>query len=97
MYSLFVRESGIETKSFSSLYLGVLIANKIGLKDGKPSVTIFQNLAKASLQSEVLKSLYCSMEISFLSPRFLTTSVTLFYIWTSSFKIFVMVYINLVI
>ena len=82
VYSLVVRGSSIGTKNFASLYVGVPIADKIGLKDGRPSVIILWILAKPyiipGVEPERLKSLYCSMEISFLSLRFLRTSVTLF-------------------
>ena len=70
MYSLVVRGSSIGTKNFAILCLGVPVADKIGLKDGRPSVTIFWTLAKPGLEPERLKSLYCLMEISFLCPSF---------------------------
>ena len=67
MYSLVVRGSSTGTKNFASLYVGVLMAHKIGVKDGRPSVTILWTLAKSHiitrLEHEGLKSLYCSMEI----------------------------------
>ena len=85
MYSLVVKDSSIGAKNFASLYVGVPMADKIGLKDGRPSVTILWTLAEPyiipGLEPEELKSFYCSMEISFLSLRFLRTSVTLFFIW----------------
>ena len=85
MYSLVVRSSSIGTKNFAKLYVGVPMADEIGLKDGRLSVTILWTLAEPyiipGLEPEGLKSLYCSMEISFLSRRFLRTSVTLFSIW----------------
>ena len=87
MYSLVVRGSSIETKNFASLYVGVPMADKIGLKDGRPSVTILWTLAEPyinqGLEREGLESLYCSMEISFLSLRFLRTSISysVFPIW----------------
>ena len=37
MYSLVVRGSSIGTKNFASLYFGVLMADKIGLRDGRTS------------------------------------------------------------
>ena len=40
VYSLVVRGSSIGTKNLASLYFGVSMADKIGLKDGRPSVTI---------------------------------------------------------
>ena len=40
VYSLVVRGSAIGTKKFVSLYVGVPMADKIGLKDGMPSMTI---------------------------------------------------------
>ena len=46
VYSLVVRGSSIGTKNFASLYVGVLMADKIGLKDGRPSVTLLWSLAK---------------------------------------------------
>ena len=70
MYSLVVRGSSIGTKNFASLYVGVPMADKIGLKDGGPSVAILWTLAKPyinpGLEPEGLKSLYYSLEISFL-------------------------------
>ena len=85
MYSFVVRGSSIGTKNFASLYVGVPMADQIGLKDGRPSVTILWTIAKPyiiqGLEPEGLKSLYCSLEISFLSVRLLRTSVTLFSIW----------------
>ena len=61
------------------------MADKIGLKDGSPSFIILWTLSEPyiipGLETEGIKSLYCSMEISFLSPRFLRTSVTLFSLW----------------
>ena len=96
VYSVVVRSSSTGTKNFARLYVGVPMADKIGLKDGSPSVTIWLNLAEQyiipGLKPEGLKSLYCSMEISFLSLRVLRTSVTLFSIWIR--WNFVMVYIN---
>ena len=38
VYSLVVRGSSIGTKNFASLYVGVLMADRIGLKAGRPSV-----------------------------------------------------------
>ena len=71
MYSLVVSGSSIGTKNFASFYVDVPMADKIGLKDGRPSVTILWTLAKPyiipGLEPEGLKSLYCSLEISFLS------------------------------
>ena len=61
------------------MYVGIPMADEIGLKDGRPSVTILWTLAEPyiipGLELEEVKSLYCSMEISFLSLRFLITSV----------------------
>ena len=69
VYSLVVRGSTIGTNNLASLYVGVPMADKIGLQDGRPSLTILWTLAKLyiipSLETEGLKSLYCSMEISF--------------------------------
>ena len=83
MYSLVVRGSRIGTKNFASLYVGVPMADKIGLKDGRPSLTILWTLAKPyiipGLEPEGLKSLYCSMEISFLSLRFLKDCYSTFH------------------
>ena len=71
MYSLVVRGSSIGNKNLASLYVGVLMADKIGLKDRRPSVTILLTLAKPyiipGLEPEGIKSLYCSLEISLLS------------------------------
>ena len=71
VHSLVVRGSSIGTKNFASLYVGVPMADKIGLKDGRPSVTILRTLAKPyiipGLEPEGLKPLYCSMEISLLT------------------------------
>ena len=84
MHSLVVSGSTIGIKNFASLYVGVQMADRIGLKHGRSSVTVLWTLAKAYLFSgldpEGLKSLYCSTEISFLFLRFLRTSVTLFWI-----------------
>ena len=88
MNSLVGRGSSIGTKNFASLYFGVPMADKIGLKDERPSVVILWTLAKPyiipGLEPEGLKSLYCSMEVSL---RFLRASVTLFSIWIRRFKI----------
>ena len=82
MYSLVVRGSSIGTKNFGSLYIGVTMADKIGLKDRRLSVAIFWTLGEPFIipffEPEGIKSLYCSIEISLLSVRFLRTSVTLF-------------------
>ena len=49
------------------------MANKIGLKDGRPSVTILWALTKPyiipGLELEGLKSLYCSRKISFFVAK----------------------------
>ena len=62
VYPLVLRGSNIGTKSFESLYVGVPIADKIGLKDGRPSVTILWTLAEPYIipvhEPEGLKSLY---------------------------------------
>ena len=67
MYSLIVRGCSIGTKNFASLHVGVPMADKIGLKDARPSVTILLTLAEPyiipGLQPEGLKSLYCLMKI----------------------------------
>ena len=85
MYPLVVRGSSIGPKNFASLYVGVPMADKIGVKDRRSSVTVSWTLAKPyiipGLEPKGLKSLYMSMEISFLSLRFLRTSVTLFFKW----------------
>ena len=61
------------------------MVDKTGLEDGKPSVTIICTLAEPyiiqGLGPEELKSLYYSMDISFLSLRFLRTSVTPVSLW----------------
>ena len=71
VYSLVVWGSSIETKNFASLYVGVPMGDKTGLKDRRSSVIILWTLAKPyiipGLEPEGLKFLYCSMEISFLS------------------------------
>ena len=68
------------------------MTDKIGLKDGAPSVTILQTLAEPyiilGLELEGLKFLYSSMEVYFLTLRLLRTSLTLFSIWIRWFKIF---------
>ena len=68
------------------------MTDKIGLKDGTPSVTILQTLAEPyiilGLELEGLKFLYSSMEVYFLTLRLLRTSLTLFSIWIRWFKIF---------
>ena len=46
MYSLVVKSSSVGTKNFASLYVGVPMTDKIGLKDGRPSVAILWTLAK---------------------------------------------------
>ena len=60
VYSLDVRSSSIETKNFASLYVGVPMGDKIGLKDERQYVTIFWTLAKQyiipGLEPEGLKS-----------------------------------------
>ena len=85
MHLLVVRGSSIVTKNFASLHVGLWVIDKIGLKDGRPSVTILWTLAEPNiipgLQPEGLKSLYCSMETSILSLRFFRRSDTLFPIW----------------
>ena len=61
VYYLVVTGSSIETKNFERLYVGVPMADKIGLKDGKQSVTILWTLANPyiipDLEPEGLKSL----------------------------------------
>ena len=42
MYSLVVSGFSIGTKNFASFYVGVPMADKIGLKDGRPSVTFYR-------------------------------------------------------
>ena len=82
MYSLVDRGSSIGTKNFASLHVDISMAGKIDVKDGRPSVIILWTLAKPyiipGLEPEGLKSLYCSMEISFLSLRFLRTCYSIF-------------------
>ena len=81
LYSLVVRGSSIGTKNFASLYVGVPIADKIGLK--LSSVTILWTLAEPyiipGLESEGLKSLYYSMEIFFVSKIFKKVCYSIFY------------------
>ena len=47
VYSLVVRGSSIGSKNLAGLYVGVPMADKIGLKDGRSSLTIICTLAKA--------------------------------------------------
>ena len=46
VYSSVVRGSSIGTKDFASLYVGVAMEDKIGLTDGRASVTILWTLAE---------------------------------------------------
>ena len=46
VYWLVVRSSSIGTKNFASLYVGVHVADKVGVKDRRPSVKSFWNLAE---------------------------------------------------
>ena len=46
MYSLVARDSRIGTKNIAILYVGVPVADKIGLKDKRLSVTILWTLAE---------------------------------------------------
>ena len=46
VYSLVVRDCSIGTKNLASFYVGVPMADKLGLKDGRPPVAIFWTLAK---------------------------------------------------
>ena len=46
MYSLVVRGSSIGTKDFASLYVDVAMEDKIGLTDGRASVTILWTSAE---------------------------------------------------
>ena len=46
VYSLVVRGSSIGTKNFASLYVGVAMEDKIGLTDGRASVTILWTSAE---------------------------------------------------
>ena len=81
LYSLVVRGSSIGTKNFTSFYVDVTMTDKRDLKDGRLSLAILWTLAETYIipvfEPEALKSLYCSIEICFLSLRFLRTSVTL--------------------
>ena len=67
VYSLIVWGSSTGTKNFATLYVGVPMIDKIGLKDERPSVTILWTLPEPyilpGLEPKGLKSLYCSMEI----------------------------------
>ena len=69
MYSLVVRGSSIGTKNFAFLYVGVPMADKIGLKDRRLSVIILQTLAKLYIIPDVelqgLKSLYAQWRFLF--------------------------------
>ena len=64
MYSLVVRDSSLETKTFASLYVAVPMEDNTGVKDGRPSETFFLTLAELYIipgfEPEALKSLYCS-------------------------------------
>ena len=82
MCSLVVSGSRIGIKNFASLYVGVPIADKTGLKDGRPSVTILWTLDKTCIipglnlrnsKPEGFKYLYCLMEI----PNFLNLTITI--------------------
>ena len=81
VYSLVIRGSSIGTKDFTSLYVDVTMTDKRDLKDGRLSLPILWTLAELYIipvfEPEALKSLYCSIEICFLSVRLLRTSVTL--------------------
>ena len=44
MYSLVVRGSSNGTKNFASLYVSVPMADKLVLKDGRPSVADFERM-----------------------------------------------------
>ena len=62
------------------------MADNIGLKMGRPSVTIFWTSAKPYIipgfEPERVKSLYCLMKIFLLYVRFLRTSyAALFSVW----------------
>ena len=46
VYSLVVRGFSIGTNNFASVFVGVPMADKIGLKDGRTSVTVLWTLAK---------------------------------------------------
>ena len=81
VYSLVIRGSSMGTKDFASLYVDVTMTDKRDLKDGRLSLPILWTLAELYIipvfEPEALKSLYCSIEIFFLSLRLLRTSVTL--------------------
>ena len=83
VYLLVVMGSSIGIKNFLSFYVGVPMADKIGLKDGRPSLTILWTLAEPyiipSLEPEWLSSLYCSMEISYVSKIFKNIYYSIFH------------------
>ena len=68
----------------------VAMTEKIGLKDGRLSVTILWTLAKpyiiTGLEPEGFKSLYWSLRFSVLFLKVLIASVILFFIWIRLFK-----------
>ena len=58
MYSLDVRGSSVRIKNFAILHVDVPMADKIALKDGRPSVIILWTLAKPYIIPDVkLKNL----------------------------------------
>ena len=64
VYSLVVRGSSTGTKNFASLYVGVPMADKIGLKDGRPSIKILWTLAK----SYIIPGFPITMQAEFVVP-----------------------------
>ena len=88
MHSLVVKGSSIVTKA---LKVSMLVADKIGLKDGRPSATVSRSLTKSyivsGLEPKGLKYLHWSMEISLLSLKCLRRSVTLSSTWIRWFKV----------
>ena len=89
VYSLVVRGSSIGTKNFASLYVSVPLPDKIGLRDGRPSVKILWTLAEFQvLNLKGLNSYIAQFRLLFCLPKFLRTSITLFPIWIMWFKIF---------
>ena len=75
MYSLIVMVSSIKPKIFASLYIGVPMADKLVLKDGRSSVKfLWTSLGHTQIGPLLLNGDH------FLSQRFLRTSL-LFFIW----------------
>lgn len=82
VYLLVVRGTGNGTKIFASFSVDLPMADEIGRKDGRPPVRVLRTLLKPNiipgLQPKMLKSLYCLLEISFLSLCFCLSSYSIF-------------------